>query len=176
MPTLSATFEVAVGVGNVVEGKGAVDDRGEMALGEAVADEVEGLAAGVVGRDLEELEASDGEVLEEDFVDVQRCGVGVRTAVEDDRGLVGGGAGQSGQGRGGPGLAADDAHQVFERFYRACHTGAVEAQPGSGLGLAIASTIAEAHGGRLELDTGTGEGRTFRLLVPETTAPKEHTR
>ncbi|MET9659275.1 HAMP domain-containing sensor histidine kinase [Streptomyces sp. NPDC006510] len=76
----------------------------------------------------------------------------------------------------GPGLAADDAHQVFERFYRACHTGAVEAQPGSGLGLAIASTIAEAHGGRLELDTGTGEGCTFRLLVPETTAPKGHTR
>ncbi|MEU0137752.1 HAMP domain-containing sensor histidine kinase [Streptomyces sp. NPDC006296] len=70
----------------------------------------------------------------------------------------------------GPGLPAHDARQVFDRFYRARPVAGAPSDGapagGSGLGLAIASTIAEAHGGRLELDTGPGEGCTFRLLLP----------
>ncbi|MFG3135971.1 sensor histidine kinase [Streptomyces sp. NPDC048211] len=66
----------------------------------------------------------------------------------------------------GPGLAADTAHQVFERFYRGPTAAPDGAEPGSGLGLSIASTIAEAHHGRLELDTRPGAGATFRLLLP----------
>ncbi|MEK8142571.1 ATP-binding protein [Streptomyces sp. M10(2022)] len=66
----------------------------------------------------------------------------------------------------GPGLAPQDASQVFDRFYRAPPASGALRDSGSGLGLAIASTIAEAHGGRLELDTGPGEGCTFRLLLP----------
>ncbi|MFC9945941.1 sensor histidine kinase [Streptomyces pratensis] len=66
----------------------------------------------------------------------------------------------------GPGLSPQDAQQVFDRFYRAPPAAGVSGDSGSGLGLAIASTIAEAHGGRLELDTGPGEGCTFRLLLP----------
>lgn len=66
----------------------------------------------------------------------------------------------------GPGLPADTARQVFERFYRGPATGAGGPEPGSGLGLSIASTIAEAHRGRLELDTRPGAGSTFRLLLP----------
>ncbi|MFE4452653.1 sensor histidine kinase [Streptomyces sp. NPDC056796] len=66
----------------------------------------------------------------------------------------------------GPGLAPQDARQVFDRFYRVPPASGVTCAGGSGLGLAIASTIAEAHGGRLELDTGPGEGCTFRLLLP----------
>ncbi|MFJ4199983.1 sensor histidine kinase [Streptomyces sviceus] len=64
----------------------------------------------------------------------------------------------------GTGLAASDARHVFERFYRA--GSAPRAAAGSGLGLAIASSAAEAHGGRLELDIRPGEGCTFRLLLP----------
>ncbi|MER5490620.1 HAMP domain-containing sensor histidine kinase [Streptomyces sp. NPDC002490] len=64
----------------------------------------------------------------------------------------------------GPGLSCEDARHVFDRFYRAAPSDAGE--PGSGLGLAIASAIAEAHRGRLELDTRPGAGCTFRLLLP----------
>ncbi|MGW2896177.1 sensor histidine kinase [Streptomyces sp. NPDC001212] len=65
----------------------------------------------------------------------------------------------------GPGLDPDEAARVFDRFFRAEPQGSP--QPGSGLGLAIAAAIAEAHDGRLELDTRPGEGCTFRLLLPD---------
>ncbi|MFJ8754711.1 sensor histidine kinase [Streptomyces sp. NPDC102441] len=70
----------------------------------------------------------------------------------------------------GPGLTPQEAGQVFDRFYRAPPVSGAPRDSGSGLGLAIASTIAEAHGGRLELDTGPGEGCTFRLLLPAGTS------
>lgn len=65
----------------------------------------------------------------------------------------------------GPGLTAEEAAHVFERFYRADRSRS-RAQGGSGLGLAIAAAIAEGHGGRLELDPGPGRGATFRLVLP----------
>ncbi|MCL8017233.1 HAMP domain-containing sensor histidine kinase [Streptomyces sp. AS02] len=66
----------------------------------------------------------------------------------------------------GSGIGPHEAGHVFDRFYRAART-RTNGEPGSGLGLAIASAIAEAHGGRLELDTRPGEGCTFRLLLPD---------
>ncbi|MGW9115047.1 sensor histidine kinase [Streptomyces sp. NPDC055663] len=63
----------------------------------------------------------------------------------------------------GPGLTPDDALHVFDRFFRAAPADAAE--PGSGLGLAIAAAIAEAHQGRMELDTRPAAGCTFRLLL-----------
>ncbi|WP_070014555.1 sensor histidine kinase [Streptomyces nanshensis] len=69
----------------------------------------------------------------------------------------------------GPGMPADEAARVFDRFYRAAPA-AQTGEPGSGLGLAIAAAIAETHGGRLELDTRPGGGCVFRLLLPDSSA------
>ena len=62
----------------------------------------------------------------------------------------------------GPGIAAADRAQVFERFRRGdtSRTGR-----GFGLGLAIASWIADAHHGRLTLEDN-GPGLRARLSVP----------
>ncbi|HZQ66356.1 MAG TPA: HAMP domain-containing sensor histidine kinase [Gaiellaceae bacterium] len=61
----------------------------------------------------------------------------------------------------GPGIPADQADRVFERFYRA--EGRVAS--GSGLGLAIARELARAMGGTLELSPGR-KGAAFRLELP----------
>ena len=50
----------------------------------------------------------------------------------------------------GPGISAEDAPRVFERFYRADQ--ARSAGGGSGLGLAIARWIVDLHGGDLRVD------------------------
>jgi K+-sensing histidine kinase KdpD len=63
----------------------------------------------------------------------------------------------------GPGVAADDQRLIFEKFGR---SGAGETKPGTGLGLFIARSIAEAHGGSLELESAPARGATFTLLLP----------
>jgi two-component system OmpR family sensor kinase len=70
----------------------------------------------------------------------------------------------------GPGLAPEDAHRVFERFYRA-DSSRTRASGGSGLGLSIVAALTSAHGGRVELDTAPGQGATFRVLLPLAGAP-----
>jgi signal transduction histidine kinase len=61
----------------------------------------------------------------------------------------------------GPGIAAEHARHVFERFYRVDGARA----SGSGLGLAIAHELAEAMGGTLEL-VSTPERTAFTLRLP----------
>jgi signal transduction histidine kinase len=63
----------------------------------------------------------------------------------------------------GPGVAGQDAARIFERFGRV-RPG--RGNGGSGLGLAIVTTIAAAHGGRVELDSVPGHGATFTLHLP----------
>ncbi len=70
----------------------------------------------------------------------------------------------------GPGLPPPDAARVFERFYRADPAHPRDGTS-SGLGLTIAATIAQAHGGRLELDTRPDHGCTFRLVLPARPPP-----
>ena len=61
----------------------------------------------------------------------------------------------------GPGIPAEHADHVFERFYRL--EGSVAS--GSGLGLAIARELAELMGGSLELHA-LGERTVFALVLP----------
>lgn len=64
----------------------------------------------------------------------------------------------------GPGIAPEHRDKIFDRFYRIDEGRSREAG-GAGLGLAIAKWGAEAHGGRLELDS-MATGCIFRLLLP----------
>ncbi|MGW1995934.1 ATP-binding protein [Embleya sp. NPDC001921] len=66
----------------------------------------------------------------------------------------------------GPGLTDEQAHRVFERFYRVDGSRSRSTGAGAGLGLAIAQSLTQAHGGRLELHTVPGTGATFRLVLP----------
>ena len=54
--------------------------------------------------------------------------------------------------------------QIFRRFHRAGD--GRRRSDGAGLGLSIVRAIAEAHGGRVELDSREGAGSTFTLIVP----------
>ena len=60
----------------------------------------------------------------------------------------------------GPGIKPDDQRLIFEKFGRVAGG---NSKPGTGLGLFIARSIAEAHGGTLEVSSAPGHGATFTL-------------
>jgi signal transduction histidine kinase len=60
----------------------------------------------------------------------------------------------------GPGIAPEDRERIFERHVRSAH------KDGAGLGLAIVRTIAQAHHGRIELDSEPGAGARFTIVIP----------
>lgn len=66
----------------------------------------------------------------------------------------------------GPGIAPADHERIFERFHRLGNELRRETQ-GTGIGLSIVKHIAEAHGGRVRLDSAPGCGSTFTLDLPE---------
>jgi heavy metal sensor kinase len=65
----------------------------------------------------------------------------------------------------GIGIASEDLPHIFDRFFRADKARA-RAEGGTGLGLAIARWCAEAHGGRIEVDSHPGKGSVFRVWLP----------
>jgi two-component system OmpR family sensor kinase len=88
--------------------------------------------------------------------------------------LVAVGAGPADQDRGqvtvaddGPGMTAEQASRVFERFYRTDDARS-RASGGAGLGLAIAASLAAAHGGDITVDTQPGQGAAFHVRLPLT--------
>jgi two-component system, OmpR family, phosphate regulon sensor histidine kinase PhoR len=76
----------------------------------------------------------------------------------------------------GSGIAQDEQRRIFERFYRAENARARNVR-GSGIGLALVKHIAEAHGGRVEVESAPGRGSTFTVYIPVapimTPAPEE---
>ncbi|MGD0608553.1 MAG: HAMP domain-containing sensor histidine kinase, partial [Streptosporangiaceae bacterium] len=65
----------------------------------------------------------------------------------------------------GPGMTPEQAHRVFERFYRADQA-RTRVKGGSGLGLAIVSALVAAHGGVASVRTAPDQGATFRVTLP----------
>jgi signal transduction histidine kinase len=65
----------------------------------------------------------------------------------------------------GIGIARDQQAKIFDRFHRVS-TGLVHDVKGSGLGLAIVRYIAEAHGGRVSVESRPGHGSTFSIHLP----------
>jgi signal transduction histidine kinase len=63
----------------------------------------------------------------------------------------------------GPGVAPEHQSLIFEKFGR---VSGEHAKPGTGLGLFIARSIAQAHGGSLEVHSVPSEGATFALVLP----------
>ena len=64
----------------------------------------------------------------------------------------------------GPGIAPEELRLVFEKFGRVNSGG--RSKPGAGLGLFIARSIAEAHGGTLDVRSEPGSGATFFFRLP----------
>jgi two-component system OmpR family sensor kinase len=65
----------------------------------------------------------------------------------------------------GPGMPAEDAHRVFERFYRTDQA-RTRTSGGSGLGLSIVLAIVAAHGGTVSAESAPGEGMTVTVRLP----------
>jgi signal transduction histidine kinase len=66
----------------------------------------------------------------------------------------------------GPGMTAEQASRVFERFYRT-DVARSRARGGTGLGLSIAAALVESHGGTITVDPRPpGGGATFRVRLP----------
>jgi two-component system heavy metal sensor histidine kinase CusS len=65
----------------------------------------------------------------------------------------------------GIGIKAEHLPLVFNRFYRVDPSRSPETE-GSGLGLAICQSIAEAHRGRIEIESTLGSGTRVSLVLP----------
>ncbi|MCD4755359.1 MAG: ATP-binding protein, partial [Deltaproteobacteria bacterium] len=66
----------------------------------------------------------------------------------------------------GCGIEKEHLPRLFERFYRADKARSRQ-MGGTGLGLAIVKHIAQAHGGRVAVESIPGKGSTFSIHIPK---------
>jgi signal transduction histidine kinase len=66
----------------------------------------------------------------------------------------------------GPGIPAEHAERIFDRFFSHRPAQVDARQKHAGLGLSIARAIAERHGGTLDAATHPGGGAVFELTLP----------
>ncbi|MDN5574363.1 sensor histidine kinase [Pediococcus parvulus] len=71
----------------------------------------------------------------------------------------------------GIGIAADEQHKVFERFYRVSSNKSGELISGTGLGLPIVAESVKNLGGEIRLNSEVGKGSKFILTFPKTWHP-----
>lgn len=72
------------------------------------------------------------------------------------------------------GLGIEPGHlqRIFDRFYQADASRVrLAGGEGAGLGLSIAQWIAEAHGGKIRVESAVGEGTTFTVSIPHVEEP-----
>jgi signal transduction histidine kinase len=82
-------------------------------------------------------------------VGVSSCGGKVAVAVRDR----------------GSGIAREDLHRVFGRFYRGANA-KTQGAAGTGIGLAVVKEIVEAHGGTVRVHSEPGKGSEFTMVLP----------
>jgi signal transduction histidine kinase/GAF domain-containing protein len=72
----------------------------------------------------------------------------------------------------GGGIAPEDQHRVFNRFYRAEHA-LIEGLGETGVGLSIVKSLVEAQGGRVWVESEMGSGSTFSFTLPVAESQEE---
>jgi signal transduction histidine kinase len=87
-------------------------------------------------------------------VDVRRAGEAVAVSVEDE----------------GVGIPGEEQARIFEKFYRVGRSD-TQGRRGSGVGLALVRHVAEAHGGRVTVESRPGQGSRFTLWLPAAGPP-----
>ena len=66
----------------------------------------------------------------------------------------------------GSGIAPEEQDLIFEEFQQASRSNGGPRPEGTGLGLPLARRFIELHGGRLWVESGPGQGSTFRFTLP----------
>ncbi len=61
----------------------------------------------------------------------------------------------------GAGIAPENLQRIFDPFFTTKPVG-----QGTGLGLSLSFGIVQRHGGRIEVESGSGKGTTFRVWLP----------
>jgi signal transduction histidine kinase len=65
----------------------------------------------------------------------------------------------------GIGIPREEQERIFDKFYRVGRS-ETQGRRGSGVGLALVSHVADAHGGRVTVESRPGEGSRFTLWLP----------
>jgi signal transduction histidine kinase len=70
----------------------------------------------------------------------------------------------------GVGIPREEHGRIFEKFYRVGRSD-TQGRRGSGVGLALVRHVAEAHGGRVTVESRPGAGSRFTLWLPLAASP-----